>query len=173
MTCIDGFTLEDNKCVSVVNIGFNMQVSKEVAEFILETNTFKTSMMNAMGMTGPTSLIVITSIASGSTIINGKAIVEDNTQANTFFTNLQSQTSSGNLEGYTILSSSFNSNGFIDDGENNNNNNNGDGDGDTPSTETGTESSSIVGPIIGGVTGGLVVILGVVVCVVVRYRNES
>lgn len=102
--------------MSNVNIGFNMQITKPVSEFILETNTFKTSLMNAMGMSGPTSLIVLISIASGSTIVNGKAIVEDNTQANTYFNNLQTQANADSLQGYSILSSSLNSNGFIDDG---------------------------------------------------------
>ena len=67
--------------------------------------------MNATGIQGSNSLVVIESIVNGSTDVRGKVIIEDTSQAQALYTNLQSN--AGSLPNFNVITvTSIQANGF-------------------------------------------------------------
>ena len=136
-----------------MNIGFDIKLNMGVSEFLVQANQFKRSILSGMGAQGSTSLVVLESVVDGSTDVSGKVIIEDSDQAQTYYSNLQSN--AGSLQNFNVISvTAITANGFEP----------------TPPVE---ESSNVVGIIVGSVFGGIVFIAGLVVAIRIATKKEE
>ena len=147
MECKEGYYLEKSRCMSVVNIGLKVIISISLEQFVIEMNEFKRILKKAMGMEGGISLIVIHSIHSSE--VCSQIIIEDATQAQTYYYSLQSQQQFGI---FTI--SSIEANGF------------------SPQEEQPPTEEQNVKVIVGAVCGVLIVI-GIIIIIAIFKKKAS
>jgi hypothetical protein len=106
LSCVDGFSKEGWKCISDIQVKFDLLIDAEIQVFLQKISEFRAFLASLLSLTISEDSITLTLLESGSVRVQGNLQAQSSKEGQTIFEDMSSSLQEGkSMMGYQILES--------------------------------------------------------------------